>query len=506
MSLKKNVVANFLGQGWAALISLAFIPLYIKYLGIEAYGLIGIFSLLQAWLMLLDVGMTPALSREMARFSGGAHNAQSIRNLLRSVEVIGFSLAILVSLCIWGLSGWLATNWLKVEKIPIDDVAHAFVIMGIVVGLRFVENIYRSCIIGLQKQVTLNVVSSATATLRSVGAVGVLIWIAPTINAFFIWQGIVSVITATVFIIILYNDLPVSEQRGQFSWSAITNIWRFAAGIAAITFLSFLLMQTDKILLSRFLTLEQFGYYSLAALVANSLNMMVGPIDLAFFPRFTTQASHDNQSALISTFHIGAQLITVFVGAAAITLIMFGDIVLSLWTQDASLAKNIAPLLAILSLGTLFNCFMHMPYQLQLAHGWTSLTIKVNIIAVVLLVPAIFWVAPKYGAEGVAWVWVILNVSYVIFAAHFMFYRLLKTEKLSWYIQDITIPLISAVFVAGILRWSLPNNMSQIKWLFALLLCSILTFLAAALAAPLLKKQMRSYILKMTKLYLVRKN
>ena len=50
MSLKINVVANYLGQGWQGLMSLAFVPLYIKYLGIESYGLIGIFALLQAWL------------------------------------------------------------------------------------------------------------------------------------------------------------------------------------------------------------------------------------------------------------------------------------------------------------------------------------------------------------------------------------------------------------------------------------------------------------------------
>jgi len=58
--------------------SLAFVPLYIKYLGIEAYGLIGVFAILQAWLRLLDMGMKPAINREMARFTGGAHNAQSI--------------------------------------------------------------------------------------------------------------------------------------------------------------------------------------------------------------------------------------------------------------------------------------------------------------------------------------------------------------------------------------------------------------------------------------------
>ena len=67
MSLKTNVTANFLGQGWRGLLGFAFVPVYIRYLGVEAYGLIAVFAVLQAWLGLLDLGLRPALSREMAR-------------------------------------------------------------------------------------------------------------------------------------------------------------------------------------------------------------------------------------------------------------------------------------------------------------------------------------------------------------------------------------------------------------------------------------------------------
>lgn len=485
---------------------LAFIPVYIKYLGIEAYGLIGVFAILQAWLALLDMGMTPTLSREMARFSGGAHNAQSIRDLLRSIEIIGFGVAVLVALGIWVASGWLASDWLRTEKLSVDAVAQAFVIMGVVTALRFVENIYRSSIIGLQKQVILNVITSGMATLRGLGAVGVLVWVAPTINVFFVWQGIVSAVTVVIFTVILYQALPATRQGGRFSWSALTNIWRFAAGIMVITFLSFLLMQTDKILLSRLLTLEQFGYYALAAMVANSLYLLATPIDQAFFPRFTALASRKDQPSLISIYHMGAQLITVFVGATAIILITFGDILLTLWTQDAELAQKIAPLLAILSLGTLFNCFMHIPYQLQLAHGWTRLTIYVNVIAVLFLVPAIFWAAPKYGAVGVAWVWVILNASYILFAVHFMFRRLLTTEKWHWYRQDIAIPLIAAAVTAGIARWLISNDVGALGQFIALLLSSALTLVVAALTAPLVRQQLHLYVIKFSESYCVRKN
>ena len=103
-ALKKNLLANYLGQGWAALMGLAFVPVYIKYLGIEAYGLIGFFALLQAWLTLLDMGITPTMSREMGRFVGGGSSIGSIRSLLRSVEAIALGIAAVLVAVVWAAS------------------------------------------------------------------------------------------------------------------------------------------------------------------------------------------------------------------------------------------------------------------------------------------------------------------------------------------------------------------------------------------------------------------
>ena len=68
--LKKNIVGNLLGRGWSGLISLAFIPIYINFSGIESYGLIGIFIMIQAFLSLLDLGLSATVNREMAGTPG----------------------------------------------------------------------------------------------------------------------------------------------------------------------------------------------------------------------------------------------------------------------------------------------------------------------------------------------------------------------------------------------------------------------------------------------------
>ena len=69
MSLGRNLLAGLASSVWSALVGLAVVPFYLKYLGIEAYGLIGFFATTQAVLSLLDMGMAPTINREVARRS-----------------------------------------------------------------------------------------------------------------------------------------------------------------------------------------------------------------------------------------------------------------------------------------------------------------------------------------------------------------------------------------------------------------------------------------------------
>lgn len=494
MDLKSNIMANYLGQGWTALMGIAFVPLYVKYLGMEAYGLIGVFAILQAWLTLLDMGMTPTLNREMARFTAGAHTAQSIRNLLRSLEVICFTIALLIAIFIFLSAPWLSTHWLQAENLPVEEVAKVISVIGFVVALRFIESLYRAAIMGLQKHVLFNVVNAFLATLRGIGVLGVLVWISPTIEAFFLWQGFVSIVAIVALASIAYRHLPQPEIPPSFSYEAVKEVWQFAKGIVAITFLSLLLMQTDKILLSRLLTLESFGYYTLAASVCGVLYLLVVPIAQSYSPRFTELVTKDETVALKHSYHQASQLVAVLVVPAALVLVFFGENLLVLWTGNASLARDAAPLVALLSIGWMCNALMNPPYMLQIAYGWTNFAVWMNVVAVLLLIPSIFWITPRYGAVGAASVWAVLNASYILIAIHFMHRRLLKDEKWNWYLYDVSLPLISAVGVVAaswILHPQVMNGILEVVWLIA---TGITAVGASTMAAPLIRVRVIEWI------------
>ena len=480
--LKRNLAANFIGQGWVALMGLLFIPLYIHYLGIEAYGLIGLFAVIQAWLALLDMGMTPTLSREMARFTAGEHSGQSIRDLLRSIEIIVAGIALLIAVGIWLAAEWLASDWLQAETLPLPIVVQAFAIMGVVTALRFVENIYRSTVVGLQQQVLLNLINAIMATLRGVGAVVILVWFSATIQAFFIWQGFISITTVVVLVIATYQAIPEKQLCGHFSFLALSNVGRFAGGMMGITFLSLLLTQIDKILLAKLLPLSEYGYYALAFAVAAILYQFIGPITQAFYPRLCELQAKGETEQFYEAYHKGAQLVTVVAGSAALVGILFADTLLRLWTQDEALVDRTATLLSVLMLGNLLNGLMWIPYQAQLAYGWTSYTFWVNVVSVFIIVPAVWWFTPVYGAVGAAWIWVALNAGYVFIGIHFMYRRILITEKWYWYWFDIFIPLSAGLATVSVIKWLFPETEGIIMQLSKLVISSIVTLLVVAVS------------------------
>jgi O-antigen/teichoic acid export membrane protein len=474
--------------------SLAFVPVYINHLGIEAYGLIGTFAILMSAMSLLDLGMKPALAREMARYTGGAHNEQSIWNLLRSVEILSCVIVIIVSFATWLTSNWLATSWVKAQTLPTPVVAQAFAIMGLVAAMQFFESIYSSSLAGLQRQVIQSVIICCIATVRGLGAVGVLVWVSPTIQAFFIWQAICSCLSLLVCATVVYQSLPAPPSPARFSKVALLGVWRFATGILVITVLALLLTQVDKVLLSRILPLDSFGEYVLASSVAGSLAILVGPITAAYYPRFNQLIVRGDTETLHCAYHQSAQLVTVIVGPMTAVLFFFSEEILLLWTSNPGLSHRVAPIMAVLALGTFLNCLMWVPYQMQLASGWTTLAIITNSLAVAIFVPAIVVMVPIFGPIAAAWIWVTLNGSYCVIGVHFMYRRILKTEKWVWYIRDILTP-VSAAGAVTLLASLVYSSAYAGLWGVGLIALIFAVSLGAAVTvAPLVRRQVLVFV------------
>ncbi|MBU2575063.1 MAG: oligosaccharide flippase family protein [Elusimicrobia bacterium] len=494
--IKKNIAANFAGSIWQALVSLAFVPLYIKFLGIESWGLIGFFVTLQAIFGLLDMGLSSTLNREMARLSALPGKEQEMRNLVRTLEVVYWCVAAFVGITIVALSPVIAHHWIKAGRLAPKTIEQACLIMGFVIALQMPAGFYSGGLMGLQRQVLLNIINVSIGTFRAVGAVLVLWLIASTIQAFFIWQIISSAVNVGLLAFFLWRRLPRSENNAVFQKQLLKGIWRFTAGMSGIAVLGTILTQLDKVILSKMLSLEIFGYYMLASMVGMSLGRLFTPVFFSIYPRFTQLVAVNDQDGLKEFYHKSCQFMSVLILPVAVVIVLFSYEIILLWTQNPETAERTHLLVSILISGSAINGLMNMPYALQLAFGWTRLSVFKNIIAVSLLVPAIIYMARRYGATGAASVWLFLNVGYVFFEIPIMHLRLLPKEKWRWYWQDVCLPLVVCIFVAGIGRIFIREPMSHYIMSLYLINISVLTLAIAVITTPVTRTWLFKQLLK----------
>ena len=488
-SVKRNITANFAGSAWVALMSLAFVPFYIRLMGIESYGIVGVLISLQALFAVLDLGLSQTLAREMARLSVDPKNSSLLADAVRTFEVIYWGLALGVAATIAILAHSISHYWLNPEQLAPDSLQKALWIMALVVGLRWPVALYMGGLNGLQRQVLVNAVLAIFATVQGVGALAVLWFIEPTVQAFFWWQALIALLQVAVLRAALRSNLR-SERDGAFRLEVLKGTWRFAAGMTGISLLVTLLTQLDKVLLSKLLALSDFGYYVFATTVAAVLFRLINPVFTAYSPRLTELVSRDNQPELVRTYHQGCQVMAMVILAPTLTLAVFSKEILELWTHDPALVAGSQMLVSLLVIGNALNGLVTVPYALQLAHGWTKLALYANLIAVAILVPAIYLATSFWGAIGAAWVWVLLNGSYVLIGIHVMHRRWLSGEKWRWYTRDVGMPLLAVLFVVGAGHLLMAENWSAIAKALMLLVVGGLAFAAAALSADSLRHRL----------------
>ncbi|WP_298675326.1 oligosaccharide flippase family protein [uncultured Sphingomonas sp.] len=482
MSVRNNIIANYVGQGWSAAMNLVFVPVYVSALGIESYALVGIFAALQAWLALLDLGMTPTLQREMARFSGGLVSPTRIRDLLRSVEMICAAIGMLAALALLLGADFIATRWLR-TNLPPTEVRTALQCMGVVIGLRFWEAIYRSALYGLERQVWFNGFNVIATTARFGGAALVVLLWRPSIVAFFSWHLLVSAISVILLRAKLGVAIPSDGRAARFSPSALAEIKAFALGMIGINLTALILTQADKVILTRILPMTEFGFYTLAFTMCSVLVAVTAPIVQGAYPRLVRSVAAGDRAAFEATYHRGAQLVAIVASSGAAVLCVFSGLVVRVWTNDPAIAAKTGSLLAALAGGTFLNALMQIPYFGMLAEGETRFTLRMNIVAAVILIIVLLIAVPRYGALAAAETWLAINSGFVTVGLALLHRRHLKGLLHKWYVRD-TLPAVTAAFmICVVLRLIAPGaDMDRIGGFALLTLAGALALAAATIS------------------------
>lgn len=491
VSLRLNIAANYLGQLYAGLVAIVMIPVYLRWLSPEAYGLVAFFALLQAWAQLLDLGLSASVARQAARFAGRELDTDSFRSLLRAFEWIFWSLGLMLALALASTAGPISASWLQVERLPHADVQNAIQLMAVAVGLRWVGTLYRSVLSGAERQVWLNAFTTVVMTLRFVVVVPVVLATGGTIVDFFAFQVAVAVVELAGLWWTAYRLAPVrAAVRLSGGWPLLRQSLRFSAwaGVAALVWV--FVSQADKLVISTLVPLADYGFFTAAASVASAVTILGLAVSQALLPRLTQLAAPADRAPLFALYR-GMTRWTVAVGVPmALTLAMCAEPLLWMWTGDGAFARTYAPVLALYAIGNAFMLLNLFPYCLQYALGNLRLHVLGNLLLGVVMMPLLLYAVARQGPVGAGWLWAGANAAFFLCWTPLVHRNFAPGLHARWLLRDVALVAVPPCGVAALVAvtgvaasGSRPEAFVRAGAVFAVLLLASLCVIRATRAA-----------------------
>ncbi len=408
MTLKRDILANYVGAGVAVLAPVVALPWYLAALGPKQFGLISFIVMLQAVMGLIDAGMSQALVREITvRLDSPDGKRHSAAALLFGFERIYWLFALFSGCVMVLLADIIATHWLNLKDTPIELGKEAIYGAAVIFAAQFPGSIYRSVLVGAQAQVTLNGILLGGALTRHIGGV-IIIFLWPTLAAYLIWHALIALLETLIRSGFAWRALDTKRNAVSWEMNELRSVWKLVASMSGAAWLGALTVQMDKIVLSRSASIDQFGYYMIAATVAVGALQAIYPLVQAVLPRAIQLRAEPVALRALSIKLIWT--IGLIVGFAALVFYAASEWLLNIWLKNPEAVQAVHPLLTVLLIGTAINAFYNVGYINWLVHEKIHRVFQVNALALALSVMLIPPFVALKGSIGAALGWLVINL------------------------------------------------------------------------------------------------
>jgi O-antigen/teichoic acid export membrane protein len=317
----------------------------------------------------------------------------------------------------------------------------------VMLAIRCFSSLYRGGIEGFEQQVWLNQYNILFNTLRFPGALGVIWLLGADLLVFFIYQLLLAVVEALVIKAKLHKFVSAAGAGiARFSILEIKRILPFAAGLAYTSGVWVLVSQLDKLLLSKYLSLQDYGYFSLVATISSGVLLLSTPVSRAIMPRMTLLLSQGKNSEMLELYRVATRFVVCIVAPVTLVLALFPSEIIVLWTGNADAADWVEPVLPLFVLGNGLLAVGAFQYYLQFAHGKIGLHVKYNTVSAAISVPLIIYAAANHGVIGVGYVWLGFRVLSLLIWTPYVHKVFAPGVHLKWLFFDV----LPAVLVAAI--------------------------------------------------------
>jgi O-antigen/teichoic acid export membrane protein len=395
-----NSFWNVTGDFAPMLLAFVAIPVVIRQLGVAEFGVLSIAWAVVAYMAILDLG----LSRALTKLVTDQLSTDSAANV--SALFWGCNLLTALFGMLGGAALFIATpHLLLLLNIPLPlrgTTTAVFRLLALAVPVVISSSALQGFIAAFQRFdliTAVRVPASATVFLcplivlafsRSLAVIVLLLLVTRLMaGAAYFWCCLY-----------VWPSLLSEFQSGREQWRRLLN---FGGWVMVTNSVVPVMMYCDRFFVSALLSLSAVTFYVTPYEAVAKLTIIPSAIARAFFPAFTEGFALSTERAA-TLLKRGTSLVLLVSAPVVATLAILAPLGLGLWLGPAFAAKS-ATVLRWLAVGVLFNATAHLPYTLIQAAHRPDLPAKLNAIEIPFFLVAEYCLIKQWGIAGAAVAW-----------------------------------------------------------------------------------------------------
>ncbi len=434
---------NILGWLWPALLYLVSTPIIIEKIGVEAFGVLSLLTLITGYLSPIAAPFAQANIKYIAEYTAKGNTESAAETLALSVltqATIGIAFGFVVFL----LSGWLCSSVFNIPQNLLSTSHFMFRMSGVLLPIIAISGAFGSALQGTYRFDTFNLVNGGLATASAAFSIGI-VWLGFALKELVLVQAGVTITGMFAFAFCSRFSILNKKFFRSANFSLLSPMLSFSSWVFINQSISLLTFQLGKTAVGITLDARELAYYTIANNFAIYLQSFAARLSTVFFP-LSAELFSDGSFSKLKLMYERAQRIVLFVvGAAAVIYIGFGRIGFHYWL-GADFEANSYPLLCCLTGWGLLHALGAIPYNIVNGSGKP----RINALFAIwfgagnLLLILLF---SRWGSVGIALASLIAALIIVPIYIYYIEHRIMKISK-SNLLRHAIMPFIISSAVA----------------------------------------------------------
>ena len=396
MSTYRHSAYNVIGSILPVAITLLTVPLYLKLVGAERYGIVTICWVLLGYLGFLDLGLAPAVAQKIA--SAKDEEAGAAEAIFWTATWISIAAGIVSAMLFYaGAAIYFALG--AVDSPFNGEIRAAIPLLGLILPVGMLSSVGAGALQARQRFLALNAIYVISSTLMSTLPLLVAYFWSPTLDGL-IAGSLGARFTGLVLQLVNCGAAVPLTKVLRPRKELIASLLKFGGWVTVSTAVAPLLLTVDRLAIGGILGAAAVAAYSIPFSLIARMSIVPGAISSALFPRFA--AGTDSERKRLMTIAVSA--IAVAMTPICILVIAFVEPFFTLWVGP-KLATISAPVACFLIVGAWANGIAFIPLALLQGSGRPDAVAKIHLTELLpywlILAASLYF----FGLPGAAIAW-----------------------------------------------------------------------------------------------------